>query len=463
MDTSNPYIDWLFQEGNVALEQVLPNDMPLIDNDCQNIMTTPDNLIDSQLLDYIIGEPNKHYTAPEIVIDACENKEIIFHYNGNMPANNNADFHSPKPPAQSSSKARQRKVSRSDESSTAKGSVNSDDDEPTEMQWKSMSSSERRQIRNKISARNFRNRRKEYVTTLESEVETYKAENGQLKLEVQWMRTTMKKMQEENDRLRVDLLLFKAGVQPEMSANNGPSNVQQFSSLPWDDNTFTQMSLPRLSSPNGDTASPADSSSDDNFDNWNLYFPRETYLNHVALPSIDLNSILSEKDRQALSTMPSSEIFRRYPLLAPALMSIVLEHTVQMSANQFFNTSRLLPPSSFPSPNVQTNYKQAFNLIEDFMFTPKFNSNRSTSIKNITEDDIRRMWENMVLANTSSKEDTKDTVLVQKDNCISRAGIYCLVTSLSHAVNRLINGAGTVNANRCRRRLLCSKKQSATA
>ncbi|KAI9245010.1 hypothetical protein EDC94DRAFT_637929 [Helicostylum pulchrum] len=45
---------------------------------------------------------------------------------------------------------------------------------------KKLTSKERRQLRNKISARNFRVRRKEYITTLEGQVDQHKKANEQL-------------------------------------------------------------------------------------------------------------------------------------------------------------------------------------------------------------------------------------------------------------------------------------------
>ncbi|KZV99247.1 hypothetical protein EXIGLDRAFT_725875 [Exidia glandulosa HHB12029] len=51
-----------------------------------------------------------------------------------------------------------------------KDSNDPDDWRPTVDEYKKMTSKEKRQLRNKISARNFRVRRKEYITTLEGEV-----------------------------------------------------------------------------------------------------------------------------------------------------------------------------------------------------------------------------------------------------------------------------------------------------
>lgn len=59
---------------------------------------------------------------------------------------------------------------------------------------KKLSSKERRQLRNKVSARAFRSRRKEYISQLESEIATKVTENGDL-------RTQNRALAEENRRL----------------------------------------------------------------------------------------------------------------------------------------------------------------------------------------------------------------------------------------------------------------------
>ncbi|XXG97827.1 hypothetical protein Hte_004141 [Hypoxylon texense] len=59
---------------------------------------------------------------------------------------------------------------------------------------KKLSSKERRQLRNKVSARAFRSRRKEYITQLESEIASKVTENGDL-------RSANRALMEENRRL----------------------------------------------------------------------------------------------------------------------------------------------------------------------------------------------------------------------------------------------------------------------
>ncbi|KAI8638224.1 hypothetical protein BD408DRAFT_423312 [Parasitella parasitica] len=63
---------------------------------------------------------------------------------------------------------------------------------------KKLTSKERRQLRNKISARNFRVRRKEYITTLEGQVDDHKKANEQLL-------HRLNAVEEENKQLKMQL------------------------------------------------------------------------------------------------------------------------------------------------------------------------------------------------------------------------------------------------------------------
>ncbi|KAG0288291.1 hypothetical protein BGZ96_007929 [Linnemannia gamsii] len=72
------------------------------------------------------------------------------------------------------------------------------DDIPSSKDLKKMTSKERRQLRNKISARNFRVRRKEYIGTLEGQVEQHKTEARHL-------REAVTIVQAENQRLKEEL------------------------------------------------------------------------------------------------------------------------------------------------------------------------------------------------------------------------------------------------------------------
>ncbi|CAO3564859.1 unnamed protein product [Mortierella alpina] len=76
------------------------------------------------------------------------------------------------------------------------------DDIPSSTDLKKMTSKERRQLRNKISARNFRVRRKEYIVTLEGQVLQHKTEARHL-------REAVTLVQEENLRLKDELEIVR--------------------------------------------------------------------------------------------------------------------------------------------------------------------------------------------------------------------------------------------------------------
>jgi hypothetical protein len=73
---------------------------------------------------------------------------------------------------------------------------------PSPEEYKKMSSREKRQLRNKISARNFRVRRKEYITTLEGDI----AERDHL---IDAIRTELGSSKSENSALRQEIAALK--------------------------------------------------------------------------------------------------------------------------------------------------------------------------------------------------------------------------------------------------------------
>ncbi|EIW74384.1 hypothetical protein CONPUDRAFT_93906 [Coniophora puteana RWD-64-598 SS2] len=86
---------------------------------------------------------------------------------------------------------------------------------PSPEEYKKMSSKEKRQLRNKISARNFRVRRKEYITTLEGDI----ADRDRV---IDAIRTELGSSQSENTALRQEIdalkrcLLDSRGTVPEL-------------------------------------------------------------------------------------------------------------------------------------------------------------------------------------------------------------------------------------------------------
>ncbi|KAI8139145.1 hypothetical protein BJV82DRAFT_628327 [Fennellomyces sp. T-0311] len=289
----------------------------------------------------------------------------------------------------------------------------SDDEEDylSESQLKMMTSKERRQLRNKISARKFRNRRKEYISMLEAEVQKQKAENNQLRLEVTWIRSTADKLQKENDQLRLELVLCKEGIQPRRRDNSNGSNaiVPAAITVP-SYNRTASLSPPSLGNSSfndtGFIASDSSSTSSSNnnpsppempvVDQWELVFNdnsqhpppppsshhHQTYLSHAVMPDWDLREILrKEKDEPT----PANQLFYKYPLLAPALMSIVLGHTMTMTTKDLVANAKLLPPLPEPLEEDLPRF-----LANDLWFGPKL-STRNKHV--ITGEEFRSMWE----------------------------------------------------------------------
>jgi hypothetical protein len=166
----------------------------------------------------------------------------------------------------------------------------------------------------------------------------------------------MDKLQKENDSLRLDLVLSGMGI---------PSQTQAPVDL-----TTTLTPVPAeelLPLPSSGSNTNTSSSSDSSFtssppnllnefpDNWDfaladfsdstlLNNQQDTYLSHALVPTWNLNQVLSKEQAQT-SLVPSNhnQLFYQYPLLAPALMSVVLSHTMTMSTNELLASARLSP------------------------------------------------------------------------------------------------------------------------
>ncbi|KAI8065870.1 hypothetical protein BC940DRAFT_303067 [Gongronella butleri] len=188
---------------------------------------------------------------------------------------------------------------------------------------RSLSAKERRQLRNKISARNFRVRRKEYISQLEQKVEEQEDEISALKHE-------LKKIKEMNDQLVGDLASSRVRTQqleeqqarqsltpPVSLSSNGSSS--DFSP-PLDFDSLLDISLFQPQAPQGNNS----------------------FVAHVVMPELDLSQALGDKLHQPLLAMDGSqphELLAQYPLLAPALASIVLQHTFSLHYHAYLHSS----------------------------------------------------------------------------------------------------------------------------
>ncbi|KAF7728808.1 hypothetical protein EC973_005434 [Apophysomyces ossiformis] len=177
---------------------------------------------------------------------------------------------------------------------------------------KQMTSKERRQLRNKISARNFRVRRKEYL--------------GQLETQIQEQETRIKQLENENRQLRKsnEELMLKL-QQWEQTSNpvvvTPPTTYERQFPEPPSIVPFDLDILPCLDFGNAG---------------------RNTFhLSYAVMPDWDFARLLSE----AANDESGEQLLRLYPLFAPAIMSIVLRHTFMLHYEAFLM-------SSFPYNNT---------------------------------------------------------------------------------------------------------------
>ncbi|GAA5851623.1 hypothetical protein JCM8547_001154 [Rhodosporidiobolus lusitaniae] len=104
-------------------------------------------------------------------------------------------------------------------------------DKPDAEEYAKLSSKEKRQLRNKLSARNFRHRRKEYITTLEEEISTrdtlissLKDEVGVIRAENTGLRSEVATLKEKWQDL-LDKLSNMAGTTPAPAPANGTATA----------------------------------------------------------------------------------------------------------------------------------------------------------------------------------------------------------------------------------------------
>ncbi|KAI8637260.1 hypothetical protein BD408DRAFT_424862 [Parasitella parasitica] len=184
---------------------------------------------------------------------------------------------------------------------------------------KKMTSKERRQLRNKISARNFRVRRKEYITQLEERVAEHEKTINDLKQENEKLRRANQDIMQQ---LLVQPITPPSSSSDESSSgsegHNSPSTLPpayqfQLNDL-YDFNLFDQQAQQANQQMNESS---------------NLF-----YLNHATMPDWDMTQVLGEKGKsisaEDYQRELSKELINDYPLLAPALMSIVLRHTLSL-------------------------------------------------------------------------------------------------------------------------------------
>lgn len=157
----------------------------------------------------------------------------------------------------------------------------------------------------------------------------------------------MEKMQKENDKLRLDLMVGGMLQQPtqvlpqQTTATGFLLDSTTLINANFGSSTYSSDESTLSSPPNLLTEFP---------DNWDFVLPADTttdtYLSHALVPDWNINQVLSKDTSSHFSVAPT--MFQKYPLLAPALMSIVISHTMTMSTDELLATTKLSPSSLLP-------------------------------------------------------------------------------------------------------------------
>ncbi|KAI7884614.1 hypothetical protein K492DRAFT_204521 [Lichtheimia hyalospora FSU 10163] len=208
----------------------------------------------------------------------------------------------------------------------SKGLSSSEEDEAGGATNKNnMTAKERRQLRNKISARNFRVRRKEYIEQLEDQISK---QDKELVL-----------LRESNARLEKinqELLLQLERWQSLSNAQQQQQQQQPATMLADTTTTSSGETLPDLF----------------NFFGLNDLdlFDFNVNVSNAVIPHFDFARVLNEKPDARIS---SAELMKSFPLLAPTLMSMIIGHTMTLVSEHELMTQSLMTQTAkmtFPEP-----------------------------------------------------------------------------------------------------------------
>ncbi|KAF9116228.1 hypothetical protein BGX27_004079 [Mortierella sp. AM989] len=137
----------------------------------------------------------------------------------------------------------------SDDSPSREDNNEPDPLRPSASELKKMTSKERRQLRNKLSARNFRVRRKEYISTLENQVKEARREAAELQNKLTQSELNCQFLRQELETARLSQTLFNDGRMSKEHANLLASllnpNTESFPTTASSDSTLSSMQLQR--------------------------------------------------------------------------------------------------------------------------------------------------------------------------------------------------------------------------
>ncbi|RIA83373.1 hypothetical protein C1645_465811 [Glomus cerebriforme] len=198
---------------------------------------------------------------------------------------------------------------------------------------KKLSSKERRQIRNKISARNFRVRRKEYIQNLETTKE-------QQQEEINLLRQALLHLQEENTKLQQEVEELRKQKQQNKLIGASPPSPPHISSSP-------ATIIPNVNK----DASPSSSSA-----NQKTWQDSRVRVQTTFIPEFNLDKHLF-KEKSTFSYLD----FHSYPYRYPSMINLI-EFSQSMDGQRFWLAYML----------ISTAMQQMMNLfVEAVCATPK--------------------------------------------------------------------------------------------
>ncbi|KAI7905598.1 uncharacterized protein BX663DRAFT_287454 [Cokeromyces recurvatus] len=290
-----------------------------------------------------------------------------------------------------------------------------------------MTSKEKRQLRNKISARNFRVRRKEYVNHLEKKVREYEETIVKLKKENE-------QLQKNNEELIKKLSTQQPITPPpfsdELMSNTSTTSSSEGHLSPESLSSLFQFQLNDLY----DLNLLEQQQQQQQQQQQPLLDPSVMfYLNHATIPDWNINEVLSGKMKNATTEQEqlqiSRELIRDYPLLVPALMSIILHHT--LSLDYVASLAKEFKEKLNVDPKVSNN---EFEDNETVVGEEETNELKVNFSKLSIEDATKVVNKKEGLDHTSFTED--DLVAFILNRCFP---YYCLMRARGHSHEDIID------------------------
>lgn len=281
----------------------------------------------------------------------------------------------------------------------------------------------------------------EYVGTLEEQLNDSKNESSQLKLELKWAKAKIEKLETENDKLRLDLML--SGIVLPTTTNTG--NIQDTS--PYSSSLIhSSLNFSSSSSDESNLSSPPNLFTDFP-DNWDFVLPQQTtqdsYIASAVVPDWNINTVLS-KETSLMYPSQNQLLLKQYPLLAPALMSIVIAHTMTMSTDELLATAKL-NPSVLPAQIEYNHQKPVAGVMSDKEAKAVWSLLEPLTLLNERNEKVAAV---VAVAAVDGKTDCDDQCKQEQDASECRSKIcefyessvasYCVITWFQQRVCRYV-------------------------